>query len=286
MRVALLTCQNWPNAKEKEQDLAKEINPKIEADVQVWNDASVNWAEYDCLIFRSIWDYFEFPIEFNDWLDNIEQLNIKTLNPLAIIRQNQHKFYLQTLQNQGFDIIPTVFIQKNIDLNLNILKRKKWSKAVIKPAISAGSYLTKLFDVDEIEAVSSEYAPIAAERDLLLQPFMPEIQTQGEISMLFYGGQYSHAVLKKPTQNDFRVQAQFGGVAIPYQPSDGMIETAQKIIATFGQDLLYARVDGIMRGGRFLLMEVELIEPDLFFDYHLEAKKRYLVALEQLIGGL
>ncbi len=284
MKIALLTCQNWPNAKEKEQKLAKEINPKIEVGVTVWNDASVNWAEYDCLIFRSIWDYFEFPTEFNDWLNEIEGLNIKTLNPLAVIRQNQHKFYLQTLQNQGFDIIPTVFVEKNTDLNLGILKQKNWPRAVIKPAISAGSYLTTLFGIDEIEAISAEYTPIVPKRDLLLQPFMPEIQTQGEISMLFYGGQYSHAILKKPVQNDFRVQVQFGGVATPYQPSHKVIETAEKIIATFGQDLLYARVDGIMSEGRFLLMEVELIEPDLFFDYHPEAKKRYLVALERMIG--
>ncbi len=283
MKIALLTCQNWPNAKEKEQVLAKEINPKIGVDVTVWNDASVNWAAYDCLIFRSIWDYFEFPTEFNDWLNDIDRLNIKTLNPLSVIRQNQHKFYLQTLQNQGFDIIPTIFIEKNTDFNQDILKQNGWSKAVIKPAISAGSYLTTLFGIDEIEAVAAEYTPIAAERDLLLQPFMPEIQTQGEISMLFYGGQYSHAILKKPVQNDFRVQVQFGGVATPYQPSKDVIETAEKIIATFGQNLLYARVDGIMSGGRFLLMEVELIEPDLFFDYHPEAKKRYLTALERMI---
>jgi glutathione synthase/RimK-type ligase-like ATP-grasp enzyme len=283
MKIALLTCQNWPNAKEKEQALAKEINPKIDVDVKIWNDTSVNWAEYDCLVFRSIWDYFEFPTEFNDWLNGLERLNIKTLNPLNVIRQNQHKFYLQTLQNQGFDIIPTVFIEKNTGLNLDILKQNGWSKAVIKPAISAGSYLTTLFDIDQIEAITAEYTPIVAERDVLLQPFMPEIQTQGEISMLFYGGQYSHAILKKPVQNDFRVQAQFGGMATSYIPDGEVIETATKIIATFGQDLLYARVDGIMSGGRFLLMEVELIEPDLFFGYHPEAKKRYLAALERMV---
>ena len=283
MKIALLTCQNWPNAKEKEQALAKEINPKIDVDVVVWNDVSVNWAEYDYLIFRSIWDYFEFPTEFNDWLNKIERLKIRTLNPLNVIRQNQHKFYLQTLQDQGFGIIPTIFIEKNTDLNLGILNQNGWSKAVIKPAISAGSYLTTLFGIAEIETVSAQYASIVAERDLLLQPFMPEIQTQGEISMLFYGGQYSHAILKKPVQNDFRVQAQFGGVAVLYQPSNDVIETAEKIIAAFGQDLLYARVDGIMSGSRFLLMEVELIEPDLFFDYHSEAKKRYLTALERMV---
>jgi glutathione synthase/RimK-type ligase-like ATP-grasp enzyme len=284
MKIALLTCQNWPNAKEKEQALAKEINPKIEVDVTVWNDTSVNWGQYDYLIFRSIWDYFEFPTEFNDWLNKIERLNIKTLNPLEVVRQNQHKFYLQTLQQQGFDIIPTVFVPKNTDLNLGVLKQNNWPKAVIKPAISAGSYLTKLFGVNEIEAVTTEYTPIVAERDLLLQPFMPEIQTQGEISMLFYGGHYSHAILKKPVNNDFRVQVQFGGVCEPYQAENEVIEVAKKIIATFGQALLYARVDGIMKDGRFLLMEVELIEPDLFFDYHPEAKKRYFAALERMVG--
>jgi glutathione synthase/RimK-type ligase-like ATP-grasp enzyme len=285
MKIALLTCQHWPGLIEKEQALAQKINPEFDVDVVVWNDPAIVWTTYYCLIFRTIWDYFEQPIAFNLWLDKIEKLGIKTLNPIDVIRKNQHKFYLKNLKNQGIEIIPTVFIPKNSVLNLEIINQKKWQKAVIKPAVSGGSYLTKLFDANDIATVEAEYSNIVAERDLLLQPFMPEIQTHGEISLLFYGGQYSHAILKTPQNEDFRVQSQFGGQYQSYQPTAALIDLANKIIELFDNQLLYARVDGILSNGQFLLMEVELIEPDLFFDYHPEAQKRYLTALETMAIG-
>ena len=167
MKIALLTCRNWPNAVEKEQALATEISKNIQIDVAIWNDPSVNWASYDCLIFRTVWDYFEHPSEFSTWLDTLEQQNIRTLNPLATIKRNLHKFYLKDLENQGIDIIPTVFIPKNTELNLSFLKDKKWEKAVIKPAISAGSYWTTLFSQAEIPAIEAQYKPIVLEKDIL-----------------------------------------------------------------------------------------------------------------------
>ena len=283
MKIALLTCRNRPDIYEKEQKLALEINKELDVTVEIWNDPSVDWASFDCLIFRTVWDYFEYPKEFAEWLNRIEHLNIRTLNPLSIIKRNQHKFYLKDLQNQGVDIIPTVFIPRNTGLDLSFLKENNWEKAVIKPAISAGSYMTTLFSQSEISTIETEYAPIALERDLLVQPFMPEIQEMGEISMLFFQGKYSHAVLKKPKGEDFRVQSQFGGQYQAYFPHDSVIKTAENVIKTFGGDLLYARVDGILKDGQFLLMELELIEPDLYFDYALDAKKNYLIALETMV---
>lgn len=282
MKIGLLTCQNWAGAYEGEVSLAAEIDKKFEVDVLVWNDPSVNWANYDCLIFRTIWDYFEFPKEFAAWLNVLENLNIKTLNPLSIIKRNQHKFYLRDLEQQGVDIIPTVFIAKNTGLDLSFLKENNWERAVIKPAVSAGSYLTKLFSQNEIAETEAEYKSIAQERDLLVQPFMPEIQEMGEISLLFFQGHFSHSVLKKPVNDDFRVQSQFGGQYQIYLPDESVIKTAENIIKTFGGELLYARVDGILKDGKFLLMELELIEPDLYFSYAPDAKKRYLSALETM----
>ena len=283
MKIGLLTCANWPGLKEKELALAKEFSPSIKADVLVWNNPTVLWQQYDCLIFRSIWDYFEYPAEFNLWLDHIEKLGIKTFNSIGVVRQNQHKFYLQSLQNQGIAIVPTVFIAQNSLKDFTILQKNNWQKAVIKPAVSAGSYLTKLFTISEADTVLAEYQAINQERDLLLQPFMPEIQIQGELSLLFFGGEFSHAVIKKPIKNDFRVQSQFGGQYQAYRPSDALIKTAQHIIETFAPNLLYARVDGLLQNEQFLLMELELIEPDLYFEHAPHAKRRYLDALEDMI---
>jgi glutathione synthase/RimK-type ligase-like ATP-grasp enzyme len=284
MKIGLLTCRNWAGASENEVALAAEIDKKFEVDVLIWNDASVDWTSYNYLIFRSVWDYFEYPAAFSAWLNMLEKNNIKTLNPLPVIQQNQHKFYLRTLQQQGIDIIPTVFMPKNTGLNLSFLSENNWERAVIKPAVSGGAYLTKSFAQSQISEIETAYLPIAQERDLLVQPFMPEIQTMGEISLLFFAGVFSHAVLKKPIGADFRVQVQFGGQYQAYVPTAALIKTAENVLKTVGHALLYARVDGILKKGKFLLMEVELIEPDLYFNIAPNAKKTYLTALEAMIS--
>ena len=281
MKIALLSYHKWV---ENESAFAAELPKYFNAEAVVWNDPSVNWANYDCLIFRSIWDYFEHPVAFDAWLNELERLNIKTLNPLSIIKRNQHKFYLRDLEQQGIDIIPTVFIPKDTGLDLSFLKEKSWGKAVIKPAVSAGAYLTKLFTLEDISEIEAEYTPIALERDLLVQPFMPEIQEMGEISLVFFNAKFSHAILKKPKQGDFRIQSQFGGQYQAFAPDISLIATAENIVKTFSNDLLYARVDGILKNGKFLLMELELIEPDLYFDYYSEAKNNFLSALEAMIA--
>lgn len=284
MKIGLLTCRNWAGAYENEVALAAEINKKFEVDVLIWNDPSVDWTAYNYLIFRSIWDYFEYPAEFSRWLDILEKHHVKTMNPIRTIQQNQHKFYLRDLQQQGIDIIPTIFIPKNTGLDLSFLSERNWERAVIKPAVSGGAYLTKLFAQSQISEIQTEYSLIAQERDLLVQPFMPEIQTMGEISLLFFRNIFSHAVLKKPIGADFRVQSQFGGQYQAYFPTADLIKTAENILKKFSTELLYARVDGLLKNGNFLLMEVELIEPDLYFNVAPNAKKTYLTALEAMLS--
>jgi glutathione synthase/RimK-type ligase-like ATP-grasp enzyme len=286
MKIALLTCATWPGIEEQERAIAKEFSSPIQADVVVWNDPEIIFSDYQFLIFRTTWDYFEKPELFSDWLEKIVRLGIQTINPISAIRRNQHKFYLKDLQELGVEIIPTIFVEKNCGMDLSRLLPDSWQKLVIKPAVSGGAYLTRLFDRSEIASVEAQYTPIAVERDLLIQPFMPEIQQPGELSLLFFGGEFSHAVLKRPSAGEFRVQSQFGGNYRALEVSPELIATAAKIIAAFGCELAYARVDGIIVDGKFLLMELELIEPDLYFDYDLGAKKRYLAALELALAKL
>lgn len=283
MKIAFLTCANRPELLAKEQALAAKLCPKICADIQVWNDPSVNWKNYNYLIFRSIWDYFCYPEAFSTYLAYLQMQQIRTVNPIEVVQRNLHKFYLQDMQAQGIAIIPTVFLPKNTTFDLSCVVKNNWQKAVIKPAVSGGAFLTKVFEPHEIENILAEYTPLAATRDFLVQPFMSEIVTDGEISLLFFQKVYQYSVLKKPKKGDFRVQSEFGGLYRTYEPDENLLKTAQNIIETFGGDLLYARVDGIMKDGIFLLMELELIEPDLYFDFSPNAEQNFLTALENII---
>jgi glutathione synthase/RimK-type ligase-like ATP-grasp enzyme len=284
MNIALLTCERLPNLTEYDQLLIPELaKHNIQSKAVIWNDKSVNWNDYDCLIFRNTWDYYEKETEFNHWLNQIEQLKIKTLNALEIIQQNKHKFYLQTLEKQGFKILPTVFIEKTTKLNLPEIMPNHWKKAVIKPAFSAGSYLTEVFDVSDIEKINQQYQSIAVQKELLLQEFMAEIQTEGETSFLFFNKKFSHAVNKKPKKGDFRIQVQFGGQYTAFKPNDALIYQAQQIVNTFPEPILYARVDGIITNNQLQLMEVECIEPDLYFQYGEDALQKFVDSILKLI---
>ncbi len=268
MKIGLLTCQRLPDLTPADQLLIPELaKHNVTAKAVIWDDPNVIWTDFDYLIFRNTWDYYEKESQFNLWLSTIKKLGIKTLNSIDIIEQNKHKFYLRELQNQEITIIPTVFIEKTKDLNLAKIIPSHWKKAVIKPAFSAGSYLTEVFEIADINKINTQYQNIALEKDLLLQEFKPEIGTEGETSLIFFNKKFSHAVNKKPKAGDFRIQVQFGGIYTDVSPSPEVIQQAQTIVNTFPNQLLYARVDGIIINNNIQLMEVECIEPDLYFNY-------------------
>ncbi|NJM79236.1 MAG: hypothetical protein HC854_05695 [Flavobacterium sp.] len=283
-KVALLTCEKFPLLTPSDQLLIPALaKHKIQAKVEIWDNASVNWINYDYLIFRNTWDYYEKEQQFNLWLDQIEKLGIKTLNSLDIIQENKHKFYLKDLQEKGVNIIPTLFQKKTNQLDLKSIIPKHWKKIVIKPAFSAGSYLTEVFDATEIENINSKYTSIASQKELLIQEFKSEIKIEGETSFLFFNKQFSHCVNKKPAENDFRIQVQFGGKYTLIQPSKALIEQAQKIVNLFPENLLYTRVDGIIIDNQIHLMEVECIEPDLYFTLAPNALDKFVTSILELI---
>lgn len=284
MKIALLTCQKIPNLLATDQLLIPELaKHNIQAKAVIWDHPNINWKDFDLLIFRNTWDYYEKQQEFDAWLQHIEKLKIRTLNSIAIINQNKHKFYLRELQQQGFTILPTVFIDKTNSLNLQEIIPSNWQKSVIKPAYSAGSYQTSVFEISDIEKINQAYHPIAAEKELLLQQFMPEIQTLGETSFIFFNKKYSHAVNKKPIEGEFRIQSQFGGIYTLANPSQNLIDQAFGIVNTFSENLLYARVDGICIENELHLMEIECIEPDLYFNLHEGSISRFVEAIHELI---
>ncbi|WP_284652370.1 ATP-grasp domain-containing protein [Flavobacterium terrisoli] len=285
MKIALLTCKKFPDLYDTDQLLIPELAKHgVIATATVWDNPTIIWTDFDYLIFRNTWDYFEKEEQFNAWLDYIQSSEIKTLNAIEIIQKNKHKFYLRDLENQGIKILPTVFIDRTTSLDLANIIPENWSKAVLKPAYSGGSYLTEVFEIAQLEQINTLYQPIAAEKELLLQKFMPEIVTEGETSFIFFNKKFSHCVNKKPANGDFRVQIQFGGNYSAIQPTQDLIHQAQKVVNTFKEKLLYARVDGIVIDNQLYLMEVECIEPDLYFNHSKGSQQRFVNAILDLIS--
>jgi glutathione synthase/RimK-type ligase-like ATP-grasp enzyme len=237
---------------------------------------TVDWPSFDLLIIRSTWDYYLHFEAFEKWLMLINNLNITLCNTVEIISENSHKFYLKNLQKKGVQIIPTEFLDKTDHLDLSLIHDKDWQTAIIKPAVSAGSFMTEKFNKKDILSTTAKYTQIVKTCDLLVQKFMPEIELFGEVSLIFFGGVFSHAVKKMPHTGDFRVQVQFGGQYARFSPKPSTLQIAENILNTYTVTPIYARIDGIETASQFYLMEVELIEPDLYFNIVPEAKGRFV----------
>ncbi|MEX2160805.1 MAG: hypothetical protein WD751_02730 [Anaerolineales bacterium] len=254
-------------------------------DACVWDDASVDWGQYEAIVLRSCWDYHLRSAEFGAWLSRLESMSAPVWNPIDVLRWNMDKTYLGDLQDQGIELIPSVWLPQGAHIHLeHLLAEKKWDRAVIKPVVSASADNTLLVSASQARRHQADFDTLLQRGGVIVQEFAGEIESQGEWSLIFYGGEYSHAVVKRPKAGDFRVQPHLGGTHAAAEPPRILVEQARSVVKAVDTDLLYARVDAIERNGRLLLMELELIEPYLFFPDHPEAAERFANALVEVLG--
>ena len=282
-RVALVTCGAFANLYEDDHLLVPALADIGIASVPaVWSDPSIDWASFDALIMRSPWDYFERPMEFRAWLDARSAEGVLLCNSRAIIDWNFAKGYLQELARAGVALVPTICIAANDKADIAALARARgWNDIVVKPTIAGGGYRIHRFRLEEFDRYAADIAKTLEDRGVLVQPFLPEIQSGGELSLLFFDGVFSHAVCKRPKAGDYRVQFQFGGSNENVQVSEKLVAQARLCIEHAPAEPVYARVDGVVRDGSFLLMELEIFEPVMFLSRHPEAPARFARAIEK-----
>ncbi|MEW6209022.1 MAG: hypothetical protein AB1631_11690 [Acidobacteriota bacterium] len=252
----------------------------IEAVPAVW-DSDVDWKSFDSVVLRSCWDYHYRPEMFTRWLDHIEQIGLAIWNPARVVRWNMDKRYLGDLSRAGANIPRTIFVEKGASL-LAVLEENRMEQAVIKPAISATARRTWRTSFDTARADQARLDEILSQSAAVVQEFVEEVVTRGEWSIVFFGD-YSHAVLKRAAKDDFRVQREFGGASEALTPPQEIIQQAEDILRMVGDRIVYARVDGVERGGRFMLLELELIEPELFLRLDPDAPRRFAQSIASAV---
>lgn len=183
--------------------------------------------------------------------------------------------------------MPTLYLPFGTVADLpDLLTETGWSYAIVKPAISASAFNTWRTTLETAPADQERFAEQGRQSATLLQPYLPEI-TVGEWSLIYFNGQYSHAVLKRPPIGDFRVQGEFGGESTPTHPGVSLIQQGAEIIALvqsrLKQEFLYIRVDGVVREEQLIIMELELIEPSLFIAFDEGAAARFAHAIRTKI---
>ena len=284
-RLAVATSSIVPGIHPDDAHLAASLQGLgIETAACVWNDPSVDWTRYDAVLMRSTWDYFKHYAAFRDWL---ERLPVPTINPKSLLRWNSDKRYLPELAAQGVAIIPTTLVS---GANLQrALADTPGREVVVKPTVSGTAWHTARGVVGDA-AFEQAVAQLPREFEYLVQPFVREIVSDGELSLLFFDGEYSHAVVKRPAAGDYRVQSDFGGTAELIDPAPDVIDSAKRALsaaAALGHaDIAYARVDGVIVQGEFLLMELEVIEPFLHLGDRPDAAERFAASVHRrLVSG-
>jgi len=279
-RIALVTCAALPHLYEDDLLLVPALAAlELAGGPCVWNDPAVDWPSFDAIVIRSPWDYFERVTEFRAWLQARVAGRALLCNAADVLAWNFDKRYLEELASAGVSVVPTLCIARGEQPDLASLARARgWNEVVIKPAISGGAYRTHRFRIEEVGAYAAEIAGILGDRGLLMQPFLPEI-AEGELSLLFFDGVFSHAVRKRPRPGDYRVQVQYGGTTEAVDVTATLVERARACVLAAPSLPVYARVDGVIKDGQFLLMELEVFEPLMFLSWHPEAPARFARAV-------
>jgi glutathione synthase/RimK-type ligase-like ATP-grasp enzyme len=283
--IVILTEKKYVNAVASEGDwytknVLEEDNLVLQAfekrgwsaKIKAWDDPDFDWTQTKHVMFRTIWDYFHRFKEFSVWLAETASKTIM-INSIEQILWNVDKHYLEDLLDGGINVPETLFIRKGDERSLQDLHDDMgWEETVVKPCISGAGRHTYKLDSDNIIDFEDIYQELIAQEDMMLQPFLELVPEKGEIAFMMMGGEFTHAVLKKAKEGDFRVQDDFGGTVDDYTPTEEEIVFAENAIKSVSPLPAYARVDAVWDNeGNLCVSELELIEPELWFRKHPEA---------------
>lgn len=259
-----------------------------------WRSKNINWQQFDAVIIRSPWDYQDDASAFTAVLEQIDSSSAVLQNSLATVRWNIDKIYLNSLADNNVTIVPTLW-QKNFSSNdlAGFFNHFNCHQLVIKPRVSANADNTFWLKKESAEQFSAQLEAIFSQSEFMVQPFMSSVINEGEFSLFYFDGQYSHAILKTPKADDFRVQEEYGGRLQAITPEKSLFTQAEDTLAAItqltGEMPLYARVDFVRIGDKttseeFALMEAELIEPSLYFNMDEHAAQRFANAFVERVN--
>jgi glutathione synthase/RimK-type ligase-like ATP-grasp enzyme len=286
-RIALATYDRAPSLAPDDQLLLPEFAALgIDAEPAVWSSEEVIWETFDAVVIRSCWDYHLRVAAFREWLARLDASRLPVWNSVGLVEWNSHKNYLIDLERRGVTIVPTRLIGEGGSAAIEAVVRDAgWSRFVLKPAVSASGFETHAFDADFGAETRQAIDRVTRLGDVLVQPFLEEVPARGEHSLIYFEGKFSHAAIKRAAASDFRVQTEHGGSVTPVLVDQWLVDAGMKALKALPDMPLYARVDGVARNDEFLLMELELIEPNLFFELQPGSAAAFASAVATVLAG-
>ncbi|MGD9682518.1 MAG: RimK family alpha-L-glutamate ligase [Candidatus Obscuribacterales bacterium] len=273
-RFCFLTSDQYPSLEKDYQPAIACLQAKGHtACVRVWNDREVDWSLFENLVIASIWDYHRDLGSFRTWLsERARQSNV--INSIDLIEWNLNKLYLKELEEAGVPVIPTLWAERPE------IAGCPWQKVVIKPAVGAGSFGMRAFDLNrQRDAAESHIAGLADRLPAMIQPELPSVSAEGEFVMVYFDGRFSHAAIRPLSGHQASVQDEIAAATL-LEPEKEQLNIGGKVIECLPSKPCYARID-LVRDleNRYVVLEVELVEPSLFLKESPQAISAYTASL-------
>jgi len=287
MKICIATCSNLPDWERDDQPVFQLLDEaRVNYQIIPWDQTGVDWAQFDACLIRTTWDYMDRKDEFVAWADGVER-QTQLFNPASVVRWNTDKHYLQALEAEGVEIAPTIWLNGKSEYDLErLMNSRQWGRGFLKPTVGASARETFRFDRASQAEAQGFLDRVLSKESMMLQPYLKSVETEGELSAIYFDGQFSHAVQKIPVPGDYRVQDDYGAsdFAVEMMPelrakTDATLSIARTML-NLEETLLYARIDYIrLDSGRYVLNELELVEPSLFLRHSAGGASRLVEAL-------
>jgi glutathione synthase/RimK-type ligase-like ATP-grasp enzyme len=266
INIVLATCGEWPDLSVSDAELARELTDRgHRVTARPWNTAPLSeFTSADMVVLRSNWDYHHDLARFDQWLGEVDDSPAVLHNPAHLVRAYLNKSSLVDLSDAGF-VTPRTLATPEFDADAAVdwADRHGFDRVVIKPSVGASGFGVELVACHDLAAAAERWRQDPDRRPLLIQEFMPQVQG-GEHALVFFGGRFSHALLRTAADGDFRVNGAYGGsMSLLKNPSQALIEFGHKVEAALPGPATYVRIDVVGDESGFAIMEVEVNEPAL-----------------------
>jgi hypothetical protein len=282
--VLFATYSAQPELTEDDQLFARALERRgVSVSAAAWDDPAEVWSHAAAVVIRSTWNYHLHYAAFLEWVDRVA--GTTTLhNDARVVRWNSHKNYLADIAHHGVPVIDTVFVESGSSLALrDVTRAHEWSDIVVKPAVSASAHETRHFAVADRADAQAHLDRLVATRDVMVQPHLTALAEEGELSLLFARGEFTHAVRRRSALVDGHVMPKSAAADAPataLRTAERVLDAAGALSGVTPNELLYARVDLAGLGGNeYVLLELELIEPSLFLVHAPSAAELFADAL-------
>jgi glutathione synthase/RimK-type ligase-like ATP-grasp enzyme len=289
IKLALATSSKLPGWEIDDAPFHRELEGNFfEILHAVWDDKDICWSDFDACVIRTTWDYSEKQEEFREWIQFVSQQTL-LINSATSLLWNLNKNYLFELSTKGIPIAPSVILEPEDDIpsKFEMLSHVKSERFFCKPLVGASAIHTLRFDKGQLHLLIEHCQKI--EQPMILQPYISSVETEGEVSLIYFGNEFSHAVQKIPVKGDYRVQDDHGASDRPFlHVPQGLFELANRILEVLPEKLSYVRLDFLnlsdFSSNDWVVNEVECIEPSLFFRHSKEAPQHFVKILRGCIS--